>query len=588
MNKTRITKNICALGLSLVLISGCKKYLEPEPISKFGNDFVFSSVQNANLAIMGVYDPLSGDNCYGRTLSLYFPYDTDEGAISGAALDNGRRSIGRYDVSSANTEITKPFNDLYAGIDRANICIEQIPLMDLYTNGTPAQKADLQRMHGEALTIRAQFYLELLRNWGDLPAPMIPSYKQSDLFVSKENRDAVYDQLLEDLKLAATLVPWRSQANYEKERVTQGAIRGLRARIALHRGGYSLRRESGQMERRADYLKYYEIARTECAEIINSGQHGLNAKYEDVFHKYMLGLTQDPAGEIIFEVAMAGTGSKNDSKIGYASGIKINSGNSTFGYGNPLVNALPNYFYAFDSTDHRRDVTIAPYELDASSKQIPLKPNTFFLSKFRRDKRSPLDGSSAQYLGINWPLIRYSDVLLMFAEAENEIDGPTALAVSKLTEVRQRAYGTASIGTVPTSSKDEFFKAIMKERWLEFGNEGIRKYDLIRWNMLGTRLAETKEEIKAIGDTTKFPRTMEWRYKASNPKEIEFRSSFYQVSPIRDTTGVWTKLDWGLSMTTDFINNVAANFYEANKDELMPINQASINANLNLKQDYIK
>ena len=71
-----------------------------------------------------------------------------------------------------NTEIRNPFLQLYRGVEKANLCIEQLPKMALYTNGTEAEKKELRRLHGEALTLRAQFYLELMRNWGDVAAPM--------------------------------------------------------------------------------------------------------------------------------------------------------------------------------------------------------------------------------------------------------------------------------------------------------------------------------------------------------------------------------------------------------------------------------
>ena len=90
---------------------------------------------------------------------------------------------------------------------------------------------------------------------------MIPAYKQTILFIPKTNRDSTYDKMIADLAVAKDLVPWRTDAGARNERITKGVVKALRARIALFRGGYSLR-TNGQMERRADYLTYYNIAKT--------------------------------------------------------------------------------------------------------------------------------------------------------------------------------------------------------------------------------------------------------------------------------------------------------------------------------------
>ena len=261
----------------LLLSAGCKKYTEVQPVSQYSIAQAFSDVSNATTALVGVYDELQGDNGYGIRISMYYPYDSDEGIVSGN-IDNGRRGVGRYQLLLTNSEINNPFNQLYRGVEKANLCIEQIPLMPQYTSGTAPDQASLKRLHGEALTLRAQFYFQLMLNWGDVPAPMIPAYKQTNLFIPKSNRDSTYDLILADLATAKTLVPWRTDAGPRNERITKGAVMALRARIALFRGGYSLR-SNGQMERRADYLTYYNIAKKECEELMaRRDQHNLESQ----------------------------------------------------------------------------------------------------------------------------------------------------------------------------------------------------------------------------------------------------------------------------------------------------------------------
>jgi len=95
---------LIAIGLTTL---GCKKYMEVEPVSQFSIPQVFSDVSNATTAIIGVYDELQGDNGYGIRISLYYPYDSDEGIVSGN-VDNGRRGVGRYQLSLSNSEIRNP------------------------------------------------------------------------------------------------------------------------------------------------------------------------------------------------------------------------------------------------------------------------------------------------------------------------------------------------------------------------------------------------------------------------------------------------------------------------------------------------
>src|ERR1044071_9336056 len=153
----KIVFALCAIAL--LAGAGCKKWLSPEPVSGIGISEAFSSVNNATISLIGVYDELQGDNGYGIRINLYYPYDSDEGIVSGG-LDNGRRGIGRYQLLLTNSELRNPFIQLYRGVEKANLAIEQIPLMDQYNNGTAAEQKELRRLYGEALTLRAQFYFE--------------------------------------------------------------------------------------------------------------------------------------------------------------------------------------------------------------------------------------------------------------------------------------------------------------------------------------------------------------------------------------------------------------------------------------------
>ena len=571
-------------ALVIIGIGSCKKYLEVEPISSFGTDYVFGTVTNAKTALMGVYASLTGDQGYGIRVSMYYPYDNDIMMGQGGTPypDNERRDIAHFNVNANNTQLAAPFNQMYAGIEKANICIYNIPKMEGYNTSS-----ELKRMHGEALTLRAVFYQELIRNWGDVPAQFLPSSVEADLFKSKMDRDTIYDQLLEDLGMAATLVPWRTEVGTD-ERITQGAVRGLRARIALYRGGYSLRR-SKQMVRGSNHQIYYKIAKDECMAIIQSNQHNLNASYESVFKNYIAGKQIDPNGEVIWEVAMGGGSSAlGDSKLGYYCGPRANNN------GNSALNILPNYFYMFDSTDTRRDVVCAPYYVVANGTTITARTGRGLEAmpdgNYRRDWIPGGLTIGPQYFGVNWPILRYSDVLLMFAEADNEINnGPSAEAKAAFEKVRLRAYGgnAGLIGTTP-SDYTGFFNAIVKERALELGVEGIRKYDLIRWNLMATKIAETKATLLAMANRqAPYDLLPDYMYYENNSTTLKWAGSYYQPNTIGNTapTG-YTQVNWVRSNIASTILTYYAIAFTPNKSELLPMPQASLDANPRLTQDY--
>lgn len=592
--KNRFLKTLSASAALIILLSfvGCKKYTEVEPVSQYSIPQAFADVSNAFNAVIGVYDELQGDATYGIRISMYYPYDSDEGIVSGN-IDNGRRGIGRYQMLLTNADISNPFRALYRGLEKANLAIEQIPLMTQYEGGTEPEKKELRRLHGEVLTLRAQFLYELIRNWGDVPAPMIPAYKLTNLYIESSDRDTTYNKILADLAIAKELVPWRTDAGPRNERITKGAVKALRARIALARGGYSLR-SNGQMERRSDYLDFYKIARDECSEIMaKRDQHTLNPSFEDVWRK-LTSFTYDPQGEIIFENGAGGGNGNSDSRMGNYDGPVVSNA-SRYGAGGGGVFMLPNYFYAFDSVDTRRDVTITWYQVTSSTNIKSMRRlGELTTGKYRRDWRVPLLPGTVLNVGYNWSFIRFSDVLLMYAEAVNEINGsPTPEAISAFEEVRKRGYrgNTALIGVTPVT-KTGFFNSIINERFLEFGHEGIRKYDLIRWNLLAAKLAETRTRLEQIRNRTApynfVPQYVYWRnigeeiqfYTVSNNANAQ---PFWRPTQVPNPATGWNRLDWAQHLTGNLIDGLPlhqgiARFFVTGKSELFPYDQATLDS----------
>lgn len=576
----------------IALTNSCKKYTEVKPESGYTVQEVFTDVPNATMAVVGVYDELQGDNGYGIRISMYFPYDSDEGIVSGN-IDNGRRGIGRYQLLLTNTEISNPFRELYRGLEKANLCIEQIPQMKLYNDGTDTEKKELRRLYGESLTLRAQFLFELIRNWGDVPAPMKPSYQQTDLFLPRNDRDSTYDKILDDLATAIDLLPWRTEVT-RNERITKGAAKALRARIALFRGGYALR-SNGKVERRSDYLKYYQITKKECEDLMaRRDQHTLNPSFESIWRN-VTSFTYDPQGEILFEIGAGGGNGNSDSRMGNYDGPNL-SNNSRYGAGGGGIIMLPNYFYAFDSVDTRRDVTLTWYGVAGSNNVKAMRRlNELNTGKYRRDWRVPLLPGTVLNVGYNWVVIRFSDVLLMYAEADNEINGaPSAAAVKAFEEVRKRAYkgNETAIGTTPTD-KTGFFNAVTNERYLEFGHEGIRKYDLLRWGQLASKLDEARAKIEQIrtgtGAYTNVPDSIYWK---NNGEEIQFYAGtntatnaqpFWRPRQTPSPRTGWTALAWRVYLSTNIIDSKPigagmAYLFVSGKSELFPFDQATMDA----------
>lgn len=600
---------VLAIG-AITVTPSCKKYLDFESPSTSSEAVVFESSNTTNTAVIGIYNKLIGDNGYGSRIATLFGLTADDFKTSGSYASSDRRGISMYGASSDNTDLVNPFAQLYAGIERANLCIKYIPESKLYTGGGQDEIL-MKRYHGEALALRAQFYLELIRNWGDVPQRFVPAAFTDDLYPKNANRDETYDRILDDLLLAESLVGWRSDIpDYGSFRFTKGAIKGLRARVALYRGGYSLRSESHLMERRADYKKYYQIAMDECKDIMNNrAQHTLNPIYENVF-KTLHGTRMDDEHELMFEVAAFGANASTDSKLGYYNGVRFAAG-STYGTGGGGMNAIPTYFYEFDQTkDVRRDVTIGTWEINANTKKIINVLNNFTDAKFRKSWTAFNGSSSSQNFAVNWPILRFADVLLMYAEADNEINnGPSQAAIEALKEVQKRAYyGVPASGlpVVPTNKAD-FFDAIVKERLLEFGGEAIRKYDLIRWNLINSKFMETRVKLQQLIDGTgpyvnvpNYVYAKEATYNNTNSSTEVATLDLYGgtanvvlFSPGLNTSTApagYTTKNWRKQLTTDnAITSISTGFalyFEANKKELFPYPKTALNENPNMVQNY--
>jgi starch-binding outer membrane protein, SusD/RagB family len=230
--------------------------------------------------------------------------------------------------------------------------------------------------------------------------------------------------------------------------------------------------------------------------------------------------------------------------------------------------------------------------------------------KYRRDWRVPLLPGAVLNVGYNWVMIRFSDVLLMYAEAANEINGsPTPEAVAAFEEVRKRAYrgNTGLIGVTPTT-KGGFFDAIVNERYLEFGHEAIRKYDLIRWNLLTTKIAEARLKIQQIRDRVapynNVPQYVYWKnvgeeivlYTATDsvggakpywkPTQVPPAAAIGSAPSSGAAATKWVRADWAQQLTANALDvdgtgnkplwQAMAFYFVPGKSELFPYDAATV------------
>ncbi|WP_044262264.1 RagB/SusD family nutrient uptake outer membrane protein [Bacteroides timonensis] len=490
--------SLVALGLS-----SCNDFLEVEAPSKYENGYVFNDRTEIDRALNGVYAQLLSSDTYGSAYLSTFCLNSDvDMAIytNDVATNNSYR---RFDCSPTGGEVEKTWNAAYKGVEYANNFIYQLENSELYAEGDE----ELNQMMGEAKVMRAMFYHDLVVMFGDIPFSLEPSSGAEDngsLLLPVTDREEIHKVLIADLKSIAPKMQLAADLSAGVERVSKEFCWSMIARMALTCGGYSLRPDQantasyGKMERPANYKDYYEIVRQYCDSVISSGKHSLNLSYRQVFIdecNYKVNNNDDPIFEIPF-------GKNSTGSIGYIQGPSSDlfegntSGTNIWGEckGNARLNAL--YRFLFDEGDTRRDYVTGLwyYQYDGTPKLR--NDRTVHNNKWSKLWTTASMGANSQgNTGINYPYMRYADVLLMYAEAVNELEGGVdgtngSKAVEALRQVRNRAFA-GDAGTVEnylatvSANKDTFLKAVLDERKFEFAGENMRWKDLVRNNMYG-------------------------------------------------------------------------------------------------------
>ncbi len=504
--------------------TACDDYLDVDAPSSFTTEFIFESETEANTALNGVYAQLLSDSTFGKQLYNGMTLNSDvDFATSTTNFANGN-SPRRFDNRPDGGDIEKLWNALYAGVESANEYIYNLKNASIYKVGTKVVSSTVDnqivetevpdvtvatQMMGEAKVIRAMFYHELLAYWGDIPFTLQATYETGNLLPDVTPRQAVSDALIADLKEAAEYMYSDTTSTVNApERISQEAAYAMIARLALQAGGYSLQPVDDangnpySMQRPANYRDYYQIAKDYTKKIIDRGTHSLSKSFRDVFVdecNFIVTKGDDP----IFEIPFA---KEANGSWGYCQGPSAASDEgTTAAYGNWGKTSASSYtsvFYRhqFEETDTRREFINGLWGYAATG--VPSVRYDFNVYNNKWSKlwnTTGLGATTEGNTGINFAYLRYADVLLMFAEADNELnDGPTAEAKAALKQVRERAFRgaedvsnqvndyVASLGT-----KSDFLKAVLDERKFEFAGENMRWKDLVRNNMYAEELFYT-------------------------------------------------------------------------------------------------
>ncbi|MGY5354594.1 RagB/SusD family nutrient uptake outer membrane protein [Wenyingzhuangia sp. IMCC45467] len=491
INKTIILSFFFCLSL---VFTSCEDYLEVEPATGFTENEVFKSTKEIQSAVAGVYTLMLSDDAYTSRLAFVFNTNTDvemSGVSTNAVSVNGS-DIACFEPKPYWTTLNGTWNSMYKIINLANDIIEGIEASEIYNNANKNQASDVTQLYGEVKTLRAMVYLDLVRVWGDVVFRTESSSGEENFTIGVTDRDQILEFLIDDLKSVEPLMQYANQLDYGVERASKSFAQGLIGLIALTRGGWSLKPDVGnpasigQMVRGDNYQMYYDIAIEYLGKVIQEGQHDLNLSFRDLWVKQ--NNWETPVNDdILFSLPML----KNSSgEYGYYMGIPIAEGNHPFGGASGNLSLSGTYLYSFDNEDLRRDMTCAPYGYDENlNQEIRLDLARLAVAKWSKlYMENPLGSTSGKGTGVNFPWMRFSDVLLMYAEAVNEIHGLRDDAKECLKRVRRRAFDSSNWSDKVENyvdniaSQEDFFQAIMDERKWEFGGESKRKFDLARWN----------------------------------------------------------------------------------------------------------
>ncbi len=524
--KTRL--KIYLIALSVILISSCSDFLNKEPHDLTPEGY-FNTQDELEAFLTGTYSPIMQTQFYGNYYILYNAGGDDLGFFQ---RSNATTSMICANTSSSDIYITSYWRILYDGINRANTLIENV------NKNTEINETVRKRVMAEALFLRSFYYFNLIQGWGDVPLILSSTQKVTGLDAPRIPKNTIYNQIISDIVLAIPNLRTSAEISHTGT-ITQSGAKGILARIYLFRAGEHYR---DKVDAPTETQNYFAEAKRWALEVKESNLHGLAKPYSSVFidmctDKY----NSTGVRESIWEAEMAGNNTQlmAAGRVGNIVGFgSTRDFSSVAEYKNAKGMANPGYAYRFiyatlklyEMYENEQDTTrgnwnIAPYEYVHSTAApfavlgrkyfegkrpinltivdgMPCTDETNAIingrhtrcaAKFRREYETVLP-KDKNWTPNNFPIIRYSDILLMIAEADNELTStPSDLAYSCIDEVRSRAGISALTGTGLT--KESFRDAVKRERAMELCFETTRRWDLIRWGEFTTNMTNTLNDI---------------------------------------------------------------------------------------------
>ncbi len=495
------------IPVMLMLNAACSDFLDEESKTEIDKNKYMNNASEAEIVLLGVYRGMVPDGVYGYYLSILFNLGTDIAQVEGNSNERFR-IIPTNSFSANQAEVQSTWADLYNGIYNANDFLEGIEAKK--GSYDEDDQALAQIYIAEARTLRALYYFELVRRFGNiaLMTNTAMSYQHPSTFI-QEDPVKVYEFIEQDLLFASENLPYavdKSIRTNNSYRFSKGSALGLLAKVYATWAGYPIKDES----------KWEKAAQT-AETLITSGKHKLLNDYEQLWKN--AGSGEWDAAESLIEVSFysptAAAGASDPiGRIGKWNGVKTTM---IEGRGSCAGNVKVVHTFVLDwreyKEDLRRDISIANY-LYSNDKKLYVQGasdtpeqaeiNDADPTKKQKEKQNytPAKWDVEKYVpqsnklinndksNVNWYVLRYSDVLLLYAEAMNEWKkGPTTDAYNAINMVRRRGYGlpvdvASSVADLPDGLDENGFReAVRKERAFELAFEGHRRLDLIRWGI---------------------------------------------------------------------------------------------------------
>ena len=445
-------KNISQLlicGGLLLFGSGCSKFLEEPDPSNFTLENYFTKPAHAESVVNSIYEslrPITGGG-FGGAPWMMLEFAT---GLANTELGQAQNSINVRNLinNSDNGYGSTYWTSSYRGIANANLAIAKIP-------GITMDEALKKKSLGEARFLRAYFYFNLVRIFGKVPLITQPvDLNSPELYPIPATEDAIYKLIVEDLITAeASGLPFTDS----KGRVSLGAIKSLLASVYLTMAGQPLKKGT----------EYYQKAAEKANEVILSNQYSLFPSYDDLHNP-----VRKNVGENIFMVQFLAVTLPSGWQTSI---IPYNQGISNYSDETGAIYANKEFVESYETGDKRvqeKQFYYHFYTLENKRNLPEVDLGGWYIFK-HFDVNAHLSTTSSD---LNWPLMRYAEILMIYAEAVNEVSTPTPAAYEAVNKIRRRAQLSELSGL----SKELFRTAIWKERWYELSYENKTWFDMTR------------------------------------------------------------------------------------------------------------